>query len=205
MLICGIELFVLTVVAMFTERPKKLKFDFSRAGVNPQLSFNFTLQYKWNEEAIQFIGDSLCFQWITLVNVSCVYRKVSQALESIWVETVHCPCGARGRRQVNDSPHMLLNSIPTNKASTWQEPVWPPSKRRTRWMPRQLRLQTPCHGSPRVNQRMNRSTSLFTRREALPAGSTRRWVIKRTISVNHAIISPGQFHSVENYCLRNRN
>ena len=102
----------------------------------------------------------IAVQWIIIGNVFCVYRK-------FWQVNLNGDCGGQApmwRQLANDSPHMLLTCNPTKERSTCY----------CRWTPRQSRLRTPCLGSPLANPRMSRSTSSFTRKEALLAGSTPR-------------------------------
>ena len=82
MLICGIELFV------FTEKSQLYSYtvDLSQEWFQSLHFFQFHFEVQ-TEEAIQLLLGT-CYvasglQWITVVVVCCVYRKVSQVLESI--------------------------------------------------------------------------------------------------------------------------
>ena len=162
-LICAIELFVLTV---FTERPQ---LQLEERAVPILRRPSVSLSSAASKDAIQLLLETccLCCHWGAVVNCSCVYRKVWSRFERrlpMWrrwrpAVTIHHTCSPL----LVQPTKVQLDKNPNNSWARWMQRLW--------------RLRTPCLGSPPANQRMNRSTSLFTRREVLQAGSTLRWVI----------------------------
>ena len=80
MLICGIELFVFTEKSQLYSYTVDLSQEWFR--FLAFLQFYFAVQVSRGSHPAA-VGDLLRCQWITVVNGSCVYRKVSQVLESI--------------------------------------------------------------------------------------------------------------------------